>query len=156
MQHSLVQKSQQSAASQAAMPVHVLDGWRLSAGQAMTLQPRANGALVVREGMVWATVDGPHHGAANQWGDVVLCAGERMELRAGQRVVLEALCPQFQGRGQGQASVQWVRQPLAVVRLAGVLRGLLGRAWARRAASSASRAQGAQACGASMASSGAL
>jgi hypothetical protein len=38
---------------------------------------------------VWATVDGPHQGPANDWGDVVLHSGEQLQLLPGQQVVVE-------------------------------------------------------------------
>jgi hypothetical protein len=64
--------------------------WKLAAGRAITLQPREPGLLRIAHGSVWATCDGPHAGALNDQGDRVLGAGERMHVRRGQRVVLEA------------------------------------------------------------------
>ncbi len=82
-----VQNSQQLPA--AAHP----DGARgrqLEGGRAWTLQPRHPAELQVSQGRIWATLDGPHAGPANDWGDLVLQAGDRLQVRAGQRVVIEA------------------------------------------------------------------
>ena len=59
MAAQLVQKSPQSSAMACA------DGsisWRLRAGRALTLQPRDAAELLVSQGRIWATVDGPHAG----------------------------------------------------------------------------------------------
>lgn len=125
----------------------------------MGLKSRHVSELQVHSGCVWATLDGPHTGAANECGDVFLSAGMHMHLPAGRRVVLEAL---HQADGAA-AQLRWGQAApsyglLAVVRGAalGALRGALAGARAARAASNASRAQGAMACGESIASSGAL
>lgn len=140
--------------------------WPLAAGRAMSLRVRHASALIVSSGRVWATFDGPHGPAARGQGDLILEAGARLPLAAGQRVVVEPL----RGPDGAQARVALLRQtrsyPLpvllreawAVLRGAalGALRGALAGARAARAASSANRAQGAMACGESMAASGAL
>ena len=72
--------------------------WVLPAGHAVTLDVPDASALAITQGRVWATFDGPHHGPANDLGDVVLSAGERLSLRAGQRVVIE---PWSAGGGAG-------------------------------------------------------
>ncbi len=144
--------------------------WALAAGRAMSLRARHASELVVVGGRVWATLDTQHGAAAGGSEDLILEAGAHLPLAAGQRVVLEPL----RGPVGAQASVTLLRQtrsyPLpvllretgAVLRGAalgavrGALRGALAGARAARAASSASRAQGAMACGESMASSGAL
>ena len=76
-------KLQQSAAT--AVP----GCWTLNPGRAMTLQPRQAGVLRVSGGQVWATLDGPHAGPANDWGDLFLVEGEHLDLRRGQRLVIE-------------------------------------------------------------------
>ena len=73
----------QSAASLAG-------AWKLANGRAMTLQPREPGLLRVARGGLWATGDGPHRGPLNDQGDRFLQAGEQIQLRPGQRVVIEA------------------------------------------------------------------
>lgn len=139
-------------------------GWTLAPGHAMTLRVRHASVLMVVSGRVWATGDGPHAVAARGLGDWVGEAGAQLRLEPGQRVVVESL----RGPQGGQACVALrrqahpygvlVRDALAVLRGAalGALRGALAGARAAKAASSASRAQGAMACAESMASSGAL
>jgi len=63
--------------------------WKLASGHAMTLQPRLAGVLRINAGHVWATLDGPHSGPANDWGDLFLVEGQRLNLLPGQRVVVE-------------------------------------------------------------------
>lgn len=63
--------------------------WKLGAGRAVTLKPREDGVLRIAHGSVWVTLDGPHNGPANDWGDHVLATGQSITLQAGQRVVLE-------------------------------------------------------------------
>ncbi len=134
----------------------------------MGMKTRHASEWQVHSGCVWATLDGPHTGAGNDCGDVFLVAGMHLHVPAGRRVVLEAL---HQADGAA-AQLRWDRvvpaygvlgtlgfgEALAVVRgaLLGALRGALAGARAARAASNASRAQGAMACGESIASSGAL
>ena len=65
--------------------------WKLAPGRAMTLQPRESGRLTVAQGSVWATSDGPHAGPLNDQGDLFIGAGARIELTAGERLVIEAL-----------------------------------------------------------------
>ena len=55
----------------------------------MTLQPRHAGVLRINAGQVWATLDGPHSGPANGWGDLFLKEGQLLNLQSGQRVVIE-------------------------------------------------------------------
>lgn len=141
-------------------------GWPLVAGHAMSLRVRHASTLMVSGGRVWATLDGPHRPAARGQGDLILEAGARLPLAAGQRVVVEPL--HSPGGAQAWVAVErqarsyplpvFLREGLAVLRGAalGALRGALAGARAAKAASSASRAQGAMACGESMASSGAL
>jgi hypothetical protein len=64
--------------------------WKLGAGRAITLQPAESGVLRIAHGRVWATFDGPHQGALNDRGDHVVGVGERLWVRAGQRVVIQA------------------------------------------------------------------
>ena len=64
--------------------------WKLDAGRAVTLHSAETGVLRIAQGRVWATLDGPHAGPANDQGDFILQAGERLTLLPGQRVVLES------------------------------------------------------------------
>ena len=82
-------------ASQTLTQLHQSTGslagaWKLVGGRAITLQPREPGLLRIAHGSVWATCDGPHTGALNDQGDQFLHAGEKLQLRRGQRVVVEA------------------------------------------------------------------
>jgi hypothetical protein len=63
--------------------------WKLASGHAVTLRDANAAVLRINHGSVWATVDGPHAGPANNQGDLVLRAGDRLTLQAGQRVVIE-------------------------------------------------------------------
>lgn len=63
--------------------------WTLARDRAVTLGARQAGFLRIAQGAVWATLDGPHQGPANDWGDVVLKGGARIHLTPGQQVVLE-------------------------------------------------------------------
>ena len=63
--------------------------WLLPPRQAMTLQPAHDGVLRVARGELWATFDGPHPGPANGRGDRFLQAGDSLELRSGERLVIE-------------------------------------------------------------------
>lgn len=141
---------------------HAAQEWQLDAGRALALRAREATELTVAQGMLWATLDGPHVGPLNDRGDVVLQAGERLLLAAGQRVLIESIS----AAGREPVRLSWTRQPrrygvlrvLAPLRVAlpAALRGVLTSVRAARAASNASRAQGAIACGESIASSGAL
>lgn len=79
-------KPTQSQQSRDALP----GTWRLEGGRAVTLRPREDGVLCIAQGSSWLTFDGPHEGALNDLGDRFLDAGERVRVRAGQRLVLES------------------------------------------------------------------
>jgi Protein of unknown function (DUF2917) len=123
------------------------------------LRTRRPGRLVVKAGRAWITRQG-------DLDDHVLAAGEAVDLRADEQVVVEPW------EGGTQVRLAWC----GVQRRAAFLRGLDGLraralravagaasavgerllALARSAAASAKRAQGAMPCGESSASSGAL
>lgn len=63
--------------------------WTFSSERAVMLGAQSDGFLYVDKGTVWLTLDGPHQGPANDWGDLVLRSGTRIHLTAGQHVVLE-------------------------------------------------------------------
>jgi hypothetical protein len=78
-------QTQQSPASPA------LPGtWKLAAGRAITLRPREPGILRVAHGQLWVTFDGPHRGPRNDLGDHFIGVGQQLQLRVGQRLVVEA------------------------------------------------------------------
>ena len=126
---------------------------RIEAGQALPLG-RLGGELSVLQGRVWLTRDG-------DLGDHRVESGERVRLGVAENAVIES-------SDSGQAVVlRWNprRQTFFGTLLAEPLRGLAFvtrlmaggfAALARRAAASASRAQGCISAGDSMASSGAL
>lgn len=64
--------------------------WKLAGGRAITLEPREPGTVRVAHGQIWATYDGPHSGALNEMGDHIIGAGDRLPVRTGQRLVIEA------------------------------------------------------------------
>lgn len=80
-------------------------GWLLEPGRAVTVHARQAGELTIAQGRVWATLDGPHSGASLAAGDLVLAAGDRLSLRAGQRAVLE---PWSRSAGTS-ACVKWLQ-----------------------------------------------
>ena len=67
--------------------------WVLPAGRVVTLDIPDASALAITQGRVWATFDGPHQGPANDLGNVILAAGERLSLHSGQRVVIQSCSP---------------------------------------------------------------
>ena len=87
MRHPFVSKPQQCP--NALRRLGPAGSWVLPAGSAVTLNLPDASALAITQGRVWVTFDGPHQGPANDLGDVVLSAGERLSLQAGQRVVIE-------------------------------------------------------------------
>jgi hypothetical protein len=102
--------------------------WKLPVGRALTLQPSEHGRLKVAHGQLWATYDGPHCGPLNDWGDRVVGTGEELQLRAGQRLVIEAWNgaapvyfswdPAPAARAARAANVAGLTQPVADLRLA--------------------------------------
>ncbi len=83
--------SSQNALPLASLPLGIglAGSWTLPLTRAVTLGAASGGFLKVAQGTVWATLDGPHQGPANDWGDLVLRCGTRIHLMAGQHVVLE-------------------------------------------------------------------
>jgi hypothetical protein len=63
---------------------------QLAERQTLSLRPRRAGVLRINQGRLWLTLDGPHSGPANAWGDQVLYTGQSFALMAGQRAVVEA------------------------------------------------------------------
>lgn len=146
--------------------------WRLPAGRALSLRPRRAGLLQVCQGQVWATMDGPHGWREGDMflaaGDSLrVPAGQHLviEPRRGDAPIWFSWTPEAVGAAQASWRRE-VAQPASELRLAlrgaagallrlaagltglapagRVLRGrLAGAARAFRAASSASRAQGA-------------
>ncbi len=82
-----VQNSQQSSFNETLLLT--AGGWILEPHSALTLHSPEAGRMRVVRGRVWATVDGPHSGPANDLGDHVLQQGEALQVRADQRLVIE-------------------------------------------------------------------
>lgn len=103
--------------------------WKLAPGRAFTLRPTEGGVLRVAHGRLWVTLDGPHGGALNEQGDLVVETGESVRLRAGQRLVIEPWCRRQSAYFSWDPALQaartplWagVTQPLADLRLAVLL-----------------------------------
>jgi hypothetical protein len=131
----------------------------LQASGVRLLRTRRPGRLLVRSGRAWITRQGDPD-------DHVLSAGEAVELRADEQVVVEPW------DGGSPVRLAWcsAQRRAALLRAGAALRGAALRwvarfaaaagvrlsALARSAAASANRAHGAIACGESSASSGAL
>lgn len=92
---------QQSLSTSAATPTLC---WQMAAGRALQFQADKTMELQIAQGRVWATLDGPHAGAANDWGDLVLRSGDRFTLQRGQRMVLESWSDSATG---GAARLVW-------------------------------------------------
>ena len=75
---------------QSPLPCVLPGTWKLAGGRAITLRPREAGILRVAYGQLWVTFDGPHSGPPNDLGDHFIGVGERLRLRAGQSLVVEA------------------------------------------------------------------
>lgn len=97
--------------------------WTFSSERAVMLGTRSGGFLRVDTGAVWLTLDGPHQGPANDWGDLVLRSGTRIHLTAGQHVVLEP----YQRAANEPTGFSW--EPDAPVGVSGARAGVLPRVW---------------------------
>ncbi len=81
--------------------------WVLAKGRAVTLRPRTAGVLRVVSGRAWATLDVSRHTPLLETGDHFVALGHDLQLRAGQRVVVEA----WPHKGQDEIKLQWEAQP---------------------------------------------
>lgn len=81
--------------------------WVLAKGRAVTLRPRTAGVLRVISGRAWATLDVSRHTPLLETGDHFVALGHDLQLRAGQRVVVEA----WPHKGQDEIKLQWEAQP---------------------------------------------
>ena len=81
--------------------------WKLSAGRALTLQPREWGRLCVAQGRIWLTVDDPWRERVGLWGDHMVSAGESVVLPPGATVVVES----WERAGGLPVHFNWVPQP---------------------------------------------
>lgn len=111
------------------MPDRATLGWTLPVGGAMGWRAPAAGQLLLCQGRVWLTFDGPH---GRREGDLVLVAGQSLALPAGARVVLETW-PEAGAPGLA-ARLAWQAQPQAAGATLATgwreqARGSLGQPW---------------------------
>ncbi|MCE1194723.1 MAG: DUF2917 domain-containing protein [Acidovorax sp.] len=103
-----VLESQQSPHAAAPLP-RGAGCWKLAAGRALSLHPRERSVVEVVDGRVWLTLRGaPGAGQPGRAADVVLQAGDRLTLVAGQHAVLEAWSP---AGASGGAAFDWLLEP---------------------------------------------
>ncbi|WP_210544342.1 DUF2917 domain-containing protein [Rhodoferax sp. PAMC 29310] len=95
---------------------------QLAARQTLRLCPRGAGVLRIGQGRLWLTLDGPHHGPVNAWGDHVVYAGQSMALLVGQRAVVEAW-PVTEG---AVSQFEWLPAPTVCDALASPVQQPLG------------------------------
>ena len=87
---------------------HPSGSWHLAGGHALRLHGKQAAVLRITAGRVWATLDGPYNGPANNQGDLVLSAGEQMTLPAGRGVVIEPWSrPARHAQAQADAFFSW-------------------------------------------------
>lgn len=84
-----------------------LSTWTLPQGRAITIKPRTAGVLRVVSGRAWATLDVSRHTPLTETGDHFVALGHDLQLRAGQRVVVEA----WAYKGQDGIQLEWVPGP---------------------------------------------
>lgn len=97
--------------------------WKLEAGRALTMRPRASGVLRIAQGRVWVTMDVLHEGAQAA-GDVFLVPGRGLVVQAGQRLVVES----YSTDGPAAAYFSWDPLPCTQARaVRGAVRG--GSRW---------------------------
>lgn len=63
--------------------------WKLEAGRALSLRPRASGVLRIAQGRAWVTMD-MLHADLQAAGDLFLVPGRGLVVQAGQRIVIES------------------------------------------------------------------
>jgi hypothetical protein len=80
--------------------------WSLPKGHVVTLKPRTAGVLRVVSGRAWATLDVSRYTPLTDSGDHFVALGHDLQLRAGQRVVLES----WPHQGDDAIRLQWLPQ----------------------------------------------
>ena len=89
----------------AAVPARpAADCWKLAAGKALSLHPRAFGLLEITQGRVWLTMSGVLADWPGAPADIVLGAGEQLAIAPGQHVVMEPWEPDAPG---AEVSFRW-------------------------------------------------
>lgn len=76
--------------------------WPLEAGRVVRLRPREDTVLRAGHGQLWITFDRAPEGALNESGDLILAPGQRLNVPAGEMVVISAF-----GKKGASASFDW-------------------------------------------------
>ena len=100
--------------------------YTLPAGQAMTMQARRSGALHVSQGRLWVTFSHADRDFRVPAGDHFLECGDRLQLAAGQTVVMEPWLKAALGATSPATPVCIRWEAAAPRRLAAVLRHAFG------------------------------
>ena len=64
--------------------------WKLQKSKAISLFPREDSLLTIKQGHVWATINTGGNNRADGYGDHFLGAGESLLVRQGQHLVFES------------------------------------------------------------------
>jgi hypothetical protein len=76
--------------------------WPLEPGRVVRLRPREDTVLRAGHGQLWITFDRAPEGALNESGDLILAPGQRLNVAAGEMVVISAF-----GKKGAHASFDW-------------------------------------------------
>jgi hypothetical protein len=76
--------------------------WPLEAGRVVRLRPRENTVLRAGHGQLWITFERAPEGALNESGDLILAPGQRLNVAAGETVVISPF-----GKRGASASFDW-------------------------------------------------
>ena len=93
LNHRAIPKSASLICSQQATsraPAHAVGCFKLTAGCAMSLAPRASGELRIAHGQVWVTFGNAANDITARAGDHFLGAGDLLRLLPGQQLVMES------------------------------------------------------------------
>lgn len=114
--------------------------WQLAGGCALSWRARGAGVLRVTSGRAWVTLDVSHGSPVADAGDHFVEPGRDLELRAGQRLVLES----WPTSGADSISLVWEPRVPAARRVLARLWVVWGRLTGRLAAGRAGGAEGLQ------------
>ena len=65
--------------------------WKLQPSKAISLFPREDSMLTIKQGKVWATINAGSDNRADGYGDHFLSVGDRLALQKGQHLVFESV-----------------------------------------------------------------
>jgi hypothetical protein len=85
----------------------IADFWHLPTGSVMALRPACAGTLRVNKGRAWATFDMLPASPLGDAGDHFVLPGQDLVVRAGQRVVVEALPAKCAGAPLDGITLLW-------------------------------------------------